>query len=69
MMLTYFHKYIENPFICGTTHTENLPNADKRPQDSNRGRISQNCIGQKKEEKKRRKDKQSGSGPVPLGAS
>lgn len=36
--LTCSHKYTENPSICGTIYPENLLNADKRPQDSDRER-------------------------------
>ena len=61
MRLTYSHKYIENESTCGTIHTENLLNADKRPQDSDRARkTSQNRVGQKKEEKKREDQKRIG---------
>ena len=31
--LTYFHKYIGNPSIHGTICTENLLNADRKPQE------------------------------------
>ena len=55
MRLTYSHKYTENASICGNIHTENLQNADKRPQDSDRSRkTSQNWVGQKKEERRKR---------------
>ena len=54
--LTYFYKYIENPFICGIIYPDNLLNADRRPQNSERERKSpQNWVGQKKEEKRRNK--------------
>lgn len=54
MKLTCSHKFIENPSICGTIWPENLLNADKRTQDSDRERdTSQNRVGQKKEGKKK----------------
>ena len=54
MGLTYPHKYIENAYICGTIHRENMPNAAKRSKDSDRSRkTSQNQVGQKKEEKEK----------------
>ena len=36
MKLTYSHKHIETASTCGTIHIENLLNADKRPQNSDR---------------------------------
>ena len=54
MNLTYFHKYIQNSPTCGTIHTENLLNADKRPQDSDRIRKTlPNQVRQKKEERQK----------------
>ena len=51
MRVKYSHKYIENTSTCGTIHTENLLNTDKRPQDYDRARkASRNQIQQKKEE-------------------
>ena len=45
--------------LCGTICPENLLNANKRTQDSDREQqISQNWVGQKKEEEKRKKKKE-----------
>ena len=46
------HKYIKNTFTCGTTPTEHLLNAGKRPQTSQKARNSpRTWVGQKKKEK------------------
>ena len=62
------HKYIKNASIRGTTPTEHLLNADRRPQASQKARNS-SCtwVGQKKKEKN--KDKRIGMEPAPLGGS
>ena len=44
--------------LCGTICPENLLNANKRTQDSDREQqISQNWVGQKKEEEKKKKER------------
>ena len=59
------HRYIKNTSTCGTTLTEHLLNADRRPQTSKRARKSPcNWVGQKK--KKKKKEKGIKTGPVPL---
>ena len=46
------HKYIKNTSACGTTLTEHLLNASRRPQTSQKARKSPStCVGQKKKEK------------------
>lgn len=50
--LTYSHKIIENPSMCGTICTENLLNADKRPQDSERARKTSQNLSKTKEGRK-----------------
>ena len=46
------HKYIRNTSICGTTPTEHLLNAGRRPQTSQKARNSpRTWVGQKKKEK------------------
>ena len=46
------HKYIRNTSTCGTTLTEHLLNAGRRPQSSQKARNSpRTCVGQKKKEK------------------
>ena len=62
------HKYIKNTSTCGTTPTEHLLNAGRRPQTSQKARNSpRTWVGQKIKEKKR--DKRIGTGPAPLGGS
>lgn len=39
MRLSYSHKFIKNPSICEIICPENLLNAEKRPQDSDRNEI------------------------------
>ena len=64
----YSQQYIENASTCGNIRRENLLNADKRPQDSDRVRKnSQKQIGQKKEETERREKKLMG--PAALGGN
>ena len=47
------HKYIRNTSACGTTPTEHLLNAGRRPQTSQKVRNSPRpCVGQKKKERK-----------------
>ena len=61
------HKYIRNTSTCGTTPTEHLQDASRRPQTSQKARNSpRTWVGQKKKEKR---DKRIGMGPVPLGGS
>ena len=46
------HKYIKNTPTSGTTPTEHLLNAGRRPQTSQKARNSPcTCVGQKKKEK------------------
>ena len=46
------HKYIKNTSTCGTTPTEHLMNAARRPQTSQKARKSpRTWVGQKKKEK------------------
>ena len=62
------HKYIRNTSTCGTTPTEHLLNAGRRPQTSQKARNSpRTWVGQKKKRKNR--DKRIGMGPAPLGGS
>ena len=61
------HKYIKNTATCGTTSTEHLLNAGRRPQTSQKARKSpRTWVGQKKKEKTETK---IGMGPAPLGGS
>ena len=49
------HKYIKNTSTCGTTLTEHLLNAGRRPQISQKARKSpRTWVGQKKKEKKKK---------------
>ena len=51
------HKYIRNTSTRGTTPTEHLLNAGRRPQTSPKARNSQStCVGQKKKEKTETKE-------------
>ena len=62
------HNHIKNTSTCGTTPTEHLLNAGRRPQTSQKARNSPHTwVGQKKKEKKR--DKRIGTGPAPVGGS
>ena len=62
------HKYIRNTPTCGTTPTEHLLNAGRRPQTSQKARNSPcTWVGQKKKRKNR--DKTIGTGPAPWGGS
>ena len=65
------HKYIKNTSTCGTTLTEHLLNAGRRPQISQKARKSpRTWVGKKKKEKKKKnRDKRRGMGPAPLGRS
>ena len=57
-----------NTSTCGTTPTEHLLNAGRRPQTYQKARNSpRNYVGQKKKRKNR--DKRIGMGPAPLGRS
>ena len=61
------HKYIRNTSTCGTTPTEHLQNAGRRPQTSQKARNSpRTWVGQKKKEKQRQR---IGTGPAPVGGS
>ena len=52
------HKYIRNTFTCGTTPTEHLLNAGRRPQTSKKARNSpRTWVGQKKKEKTETKNR------------
>ena len=62
------HKYIRNTSTCGTTPTEHLLNAGRRPQTSQKARNSpRTWVGQKKKEKTETKyrDRTSTSGREP----
>ena len=60
------HKYIRNTSTCGTTPTEHLLNAGRRPQASQKARKSpRTWVGQKKKEK----TETIGMGPSPRGLS
>ena len=62
------HKYISNTSTYGTTPTEHVLNAGRRPQTSQKARNSPHTwAGQKKKEKNR--EKRIGMGPEPLGGS
>ena len=62
------HKYIRNTSTCGTTPTEHLLKAGRRPQTSQKaGNSPHTWVGHKKKEKNR--DKRIGMGPVPLGGT
>ena len=51
------HKYIRNTSTYGTTPTEHLPNAGRRPQTSQKARNSpRTWVGQKKKEKTETKE-------------
>ena len=51
------HKYIRNTSSCGTTPTEHLLNAGRRPQTSQKARNSpRTWVGQKKKEKTETKE-------------
>ena len=51
------HKYIRNTSTCGTTPTEHLLNAGRRPQTSQKARNSPTYLGrQKKKEKTETKE-------------
>ena len=52
------HKYIRNTSTCGTTPTEHLLNAGRRPQTSQKARNSpRTWVGKKKKEKERQKNR------------
>ena len=64
------HRYIRNTSTCGTTPTEHLLNAGRRPQTSQKARNSpRTWVGQKKKEKRKNRDKRIGMGPACLGGS
>ena len=59
------HKYIINTATCGTTPTEHLLNAGRRPQTSQKARNTpRTWVGQKKKEKKQRQKVETGSAPL-----
>ena len=63
MELTFPHKYMKNTSTCGMIHTEQLQNAGRRPQTSERARKSScNWVGQKKKEKKNKERERKESG-------
>ena len=62
------HKHIRNTSTCGTTPTENLLNAGRRPQTSQKARNTPTYLGRAKE-KRINRDKRIGTGPAPLGGS
>ena len=52
------HKYMKNKSTCGTTPTEQLLNAGRRPQTSQKARkFPCTWVGQKKKEKQRQKNR------------
>ena len=56
------YKYIKNTSTCGTTPTEHLLKAGRRPQTSKKARNSPHTwVGQKK-----KRDKRVGMGPAPI---
>ena len=61
------HKYIRNTSTCGTTPTEHLLNASRRPQTSQMARNTPRTWGGQK--KKGKTDKRIGTGLAPLGGS
>ena len=67
MEITFPHKYIKNTSICGTTPTENLLNAGRRPQTPQKARNSPRIWVEQK--KKKNRDRRVGTGPAPLGGS
>ena len=67
MEITFLPTNIKNTSTCGTTPTEHLLNAGRRPQTSQKARNSPHTwVGQKKKEKT---DKRIRTGPAPLGGS
>ena len=51
------HKYIKNTSTCGTTPTEHLLNAGRRPQTSQKARnFPQTWVGQRKKQKTETKE-------------
>ena len=51
------HKYIKNTSTCGTTPTEHLLNAGRRPQTSPKARKSpRTWVGQKKKQRQKNRD-------------
>ena len=51
------HKYIKNTSTCGTTPTEHLLNAGRRPQTSQKARNSpRTWVGQKKKQRQKNRD-------------
>ena len=51
------HKYIKNTPTCGTTPTEHLLNAGRRPQTSQKARKSpRTWVGQKKKQRQKNRD-------------
>ena len=59
------HKYIRNTSTCGTTPTEHLLNAGRRPQTPQKARnYPRTWVGQKKKQRQR-----IGMVPAPLGGS
>ena len=62
------HKYIKNTSRRGTTPTEHLVNAGRRPQTSQKSRKSPHAWVRQKKKRKNR-DKRIGTGPAPVGGS
>ena len=57
------HKYIRNTSTCGTTPTEHLLNAGRRPQTSQKARNYQRTwVGQKKKQRQKNRDRTGTSG-------
>ena len=55
------HKYIRNTSTCGTTPTEHLLNAGKRPQNSQKARNSLTYLGRAKEKRKQGQKNRDGT--------
>ena len=56
------HKYIRNTSTCGTTPTEHILNAGRRPQTSQKARNSTRTrVGQKKKQRQKNRDETSRS--------
>ena len=57
------HKYIRNTSTCGTTPTEHILNAGRRPQTSQKARNSTRTrVGQKKKQRQKNRDETSTTG-------
>ena len=63
------HKYIRNTSTCGTTPTEHLLNAGRRPQTSQKAINSPTTYLSRAKEKRKNRDKRIGTGRAPRGES